>query len=266
MKKELHPSYLIFILILSVIALIILAVETAVKLDANTRQILRIADTTVCAIFLLDFFIMFFRVEKKKKYLITWGWLDLLSSIPMINSLRWGRAARILRIFRVLRGVKSAKLITQMIVERRAQSMVLAVILSLIVLISISSISILHFESTAQSHIQTPGDAIWWSVVTIATVGYGEFAPVTIEGRIVAFLLMVTGVGLFGMISGLVAAWFIGPVKEREKTYIERLENEIQQIKVLLSQHNRLSEKLFEGGKNGINYRRRIKKTNSKQI
>lgn len=177
---------------------------------------------------------MFFRSRNKTRYFLTWGWLDLLSSIPMVASLRWGRAARILRIFRVLRGVKSAKLITQMIVERRAQSMVLAVTLVMLVLISISSISVLHFENTADSPIHTPGDALWWSVVTIATVGYGDFAPVTVEGRVIALLLMVSGVGLFGMISGLVAAWFLRPGRKARMNDIQRLEKEVREMKELL--------------------------------
>jgi len=241
MKKELHPSYLIFILVLSVIALIVLAVETVFRLDENTRHLLKIADGTVCVAFFADFLVLLFRSEKKGKYLVTWGWLDLLSSIPMLDVMRWGRAARILRIFRVLRGVKSAKLITRVIVERRAQSMVLAIILVLFVLISIASISVLHFESAADSPIKTPGDAIWWSVVTIATVGYGDFAPVTVEGRVVALLLMISGVGLFGTISGLIAAWFIGPVKEKTKNDFERLEGEIRQIKELLARKQKRS-------------------------
>jgi voltage-gated potassium channel len=239
MKKELNPSYLIFILILSIIALIVLAVETLVKLDANTLQILKIADHTVCAVFFIDFLVLFFRAERRWKYFITWGWLDLLSSVPMLDALRWGRAARIMRIFRVLRGIKSAKMITSMIVERRAQSMVLAVILTVFILIGISSISVLHFESTATSPIKTPGDAIWWSIVTIATVGYGDFAPVTIEGRFVALLLMFTGVGLFGTISGLIAAWFIGPLKGSRKSDLEKIEEEIRQIKDMLSKSDK---------------------------
>lgn len=234
MKHDFHPSYLLFILILSILAIFLLAVETVVRLDANTVGLLRIIDTAVCFLFFLDFLIMFFRSRNKTRYFFTWGWLDLLSSIPMISSLRWGRAARVLRIFRVLRGVKSAKLITQMIVERRAQSMVLAVLLVMMVLISISSISVLHFENTAESPIHTPGDALWWSVVTIATVGYGDFAPVTVEGRIVALLLMVSGVGLFGMISGLVAAWFIRPGGKARRNDIQRLEKEVREMKELL--------------------------------
>lgn len=234
MKHDFHPSYLLFILILSILAIVLLAVETIFKLNQNTVGILRIIDIAVCVFFFVDFLIMFFQSRNKTRYFFTWGWLDLLSSIPMINSFRWGRLARILRIFRVLRGLKSAKLITQMIVERRAQSMVLAIVLVMFVLISISSISVLHFEKSTDSPIRTPGDALWWSVVTIATVGYSDFVPVTIESRVVALLLRVFGVGLFGMISGLFAAWFIRPVKKVQENDIQRLDKEVKEMKRLL--------------------------------
>jgi len=128
MKKEQNSFYLIFILVLSILALVALAVETIFKLDQSTRQILSVADTAVCVIFFIDFLILFFRAENKVKYFLTWGWLDLLSSIPILNVLRWGRAIRIIRIFRVIRGFKSAKIITRAILEKRSQSTILAIV------------------------------------------------------------------------------------------------------------------------------------------
>lgn len=243
MKKESHPSYLFFILSLSVIAIVMMAIETILKPDEITRQVLRIADDAVCVIFLADFSILFFRAKNKFKYLINWGWLDLLSSIPVLNSMRWGRAVRIMRIFRVLRGVKSAKLIMQLIAEKRSQSIALAAGLMIILLIIVSSISVLQFEMDANSPIHTAEDAIWWSIVTIATVGYGDLAPVTVEGRMIAIVLMVAGVGLFGTISGLVAAWFIGSIKGTNKSEIELLKKELHEIKALLKKNQDINKR-----------------------
>jgi len=73
-----------------------------------------------------------------------------------------------------------------------------------------SSISILQVETVPESNIKTAGDAIWWSFVTITTVGYGDKFPVTGEGRVIAAFLMVTGVTLFGTFTGFIAAWFMG--------------------------------------------------------
>jgi voltage-gated potassium channel len=226
---------MIFILVLSIMALIVLAIETVFKVDESTKQILEYADDAVCVVFFLDFLIMFFRAENKAKYFVTWGWLDLLSSIPMLDVLRWGRAGRIMRIFRVLRGIKSARMITQIILEKRAQSVALAVILVSITLIAVSSLSVLHFEATANGTIKTPEDAVWWSIETMTTVGYGDMYPVTTEGRFIATILMIAGVGLFGTFSGYVAAWFIGPSASRRESRIDNLDKGIEEIKELLN-------------------------------
>jgi len=234
MEKHQHPAYLIFILVLSLLALATLAIETLFKLDPNTRMVLGYADYAVCVLFFLDFIVLLVKSEKKLRYLFTWGWLDLLSSIPAINVLRLGRAARIMRIFRVMRGVRSAKIISSIILERRAQSIFLAVVLVSIILVSVSSISVLHFETTPDANIKTPGDAVWWSIVTLATVGYGDRYPVTTEGRVVATILMIAGIGLFGTFSGFVAAWFIGPAQTARKNEIKQLQEEVSEIKNLI--------------------------------
>lgn len=72
-----------------------------------------------------------------------------------------------------------------------------------------SSIAILQFETLPNSNIKTAGDAIWWSYVTITTVGYGDKYPVTPEGRIIAAMLMTVGVGLFGTFTAYISSWFV---------------------------------------------------------
>ena len=65
-------------------------------------------------------------------------------------------------------------------------------------------------EGGEQANIKTAGDAVWWSVTTVTTIGYGDRYPVTFGGRVVAMCLMVAGVGLFGALSGIVATLFLG--------------------------------------------------------
>lgn len=234
MENRTQP-YLVFMLVLSLIALGALAIETVFSLDQGTRTILAYADVLVCFIFFLDFLILLRRAENKWKYLATWGWLDLLSSVPVFSSLRWARAARIARIFHVLRGVRAARILTHVILERRAQSAFLAAALTTIILVAVSSISVLHFEVPADGNIKTPEDAVWWAVVTITTVGYGDRVPVTSEGRLVAAILMVAGFGLFATVSGSVAAWFLAPSGARRDDQLAALRKEVAELKSLLT-------------------------------
>lgn len=173
-------------------------------------EILGIIDFVVCIIFFLDFLINLTVADSKLGYFLKWGWVDLLSSIPMINYSRIGRLARIIRIFRVLRGVKSAKILIGHIAKKRAESILFSSGLITIVLIMLGSISILHFETELNSNISDAEDAVWWSFVTITTVGYGDFYPVTTEGRIIASILMLGGIGLFGVFTGYMANVFMG--------------------------------------------------------
>jgi voltage-gated potassium channel len=82
-----------------------------------------------------------------------------------------------------------------------------------ILMVIFSSIAILQVENVPNSNIKTAEDALWWSYVTVTTVGYGDKFPVTLEGRIIAGFLMTTGVGLFGTFTGFVASWFVGEKK-----------------------------------------------------
>lgn len=218
-------------LVLCLYSLGALAVQTAVQLDPQVRAVLEYADYAVCAIFFVDFLFSWWHAPRRIHYLATWGWLDLLSSIPTLNVARWGRVARVLRIFRVLRGLRATRLISTAILRRRAQNTVLAATLLALLLVVFCSIAILEFERTPESNIKTAEDAVWWSVVTITTVGYGDRFPVTSEGRFVAAILMCAGVGLFGTLSGFLAAWFLESDAGKSSSEFEALRREIAALR-----------------------------------
>ncbi len=232
---ERNHVYLFFMLMLSILALLALAAEATLPLSPGTRSIIDYTDTVVCAFFFLDFLILLYRAEDKKRYLITWGWVDFASSIPMLDVLRWGRAARIVRIFRVLRGIRAAKVLTDFILQRRAHSAMMATALVSMILVTVAAISVLHFETGIENGtINTAEDALWWAIVTITTVGYGDKVPVTPEGRIVASILMIAGVGLFGVFSGFVASWFLSSGNIGKDTELQEIRRELEEIRELL--------------------------------
>jgi voltage-gated potassium channel len=227
-RKE---PYVLFMLFLSMLSLIGLAMSTSGHLDKHQAEILGIADNFICILFFLDFLMSLYRAPNRLKYFFTWGWLDLLSSLPMIDALRLTRLARVVRILRLVRGIKATKVLAQFILNRRAESAFLAVSLVSILLLVVSSIAVLQFESLPESNIKTAQDAVWWSITTITTVGYGDKFPITAEGRLIASLLMVCGVGLFGTLSGFIASWFLEPGREKQDAELTELIGEIRMLR-----------------------------------
>jgi voltage-gated potassium channel len=247
-RSEAGP-YSLFILAVSIFGVLALSARTVLQLDADTHTILAYADDALCILFFVDFLLSLHRAENRWRYFRRWGWLDLASCIPMVDALRWGRLGRILRIFRVLRGLRSASILGRFIVQRRAESSLLAAVLLTILLIVISSISVLQVETVPEANIRSPEDALWWSITTITTVGYGDRYPVTSEGRVLASLLMLCGLGLFGTLSGFVASWFLQPAAKHETEDIQRLLEEVRRQTELLHSLGAIGSRNVADGK-----------------
>lgn len=199
----------ILILILSVYVLLTLIIDSFFQLSPELTKLLLFIDNFICFIFLIDFTYRFIKAPSKLKFM-KWGWIDLISSIPTFDVLRYGRLVRIFRILRVLRAFRSIKIISQHIFKNRTKGTFATATLTAVLMIIFGSIAILQFEQDPSSNIKTAEDSLWWAFVTITTVGYGDKFPVTTEGRIIASFLMVTGVGLFGTFTGFIASWFMG--------------------------------------------------------
>ncbi len=158
-----------------------------------------------------------------------------MSSIPATNIFRVGRVVRIIRVFRVLRAFRSAKfLLVYLVRERKTTSLAAVATISLVAVV-FAAIAVLQFETSPDSNIKTAGDAFWWAIVTVTTVGYGDKFPMTPEGRIVACILMTVGVGLFGTFTGFIARLFVKPELRQDESAHERVLREIRSLDSKLS-------------------------------
>ena len=129
--------------------------------------------------------------------------------------------------------MRATHVIFSLLMKQRAQNALLAAALMALTLVTFCSIAILHFEAAA-GNIKTAEDAVWWSFVTIATVGYGDKFPVTTEGRMIAVVLMSGGVALFGVFSGFLASWFVG--EDDTNAELVAVKEELARLRQVLEQ------------------------------
>jgi voltage-gated potassium channel len=227
--------YDLYMLGISTFAIGILAADALVPLTSPTHHVLEYADTALCLLFLIDFARNLKRAPNRTRYFVRGGWLDLISSVPTIGILRLARVVRIARVVRLLRAMRSVRSIGQIIMRHRRQSALLAATTVSGLLLTFASVAVLQFERQSDANIKSAGDAIWWAFATITTVGYGDRYPVTFEGRMVAAVLMIAGVGLFGAMSGFVGSWFLqGDDNRQEEDAIEGLRLEVARLATLI--------------------------------
>lgn len=216
-KQELKGiGYELFIGALSILSIINLVMQLVVQ-DPSLETVLAVMNAIMFPIFLGDFFYRFFTAPNRSTYFFRhFGWADLLSSLPF-------QQVKIFRVFRIWRVIRlfmkfGARNLVHEFVTHRAENALLTVGFLVLCVLEFGSLAVLKAESVSQnSNITTAADAIWWTYVTITTVGYGDRYPTTNWGRIVGIFVMTAGVGLFGTLSGFLANSFLTPPKPKEK-------------------------------------------------
>lgn len=227
-----HPTrnlatYDLVIGILAVVSLIILVLPIFVPLSSSTEDTLNALENALCIVFLFDFLRSLFRAPKKWGYFLKGGgWMDLLGSLPF-SKLAVFRAARLFRVVRVVRTLKGNDF-RKMLTERLAQNVLLFTLVVALLLIYTISAFVLYVEKGApNANITTYSKAVWWAFVTITTVGYGDYYPVTNLGHLGAIILMFSGLGIIGVLSSYLATTFISFQRRRS----QRIEGENEQDK-----------------------------------
>lgn len=204
-------GYEIFVGLVSALSLVNLALEYVYRGDADLQTVLRAADLGVSAVFLADFTYRLLTAPSRRDYLVRqYGWADLLSAVPL-NELKALRLLRLVRVAQLLRelGFRQVRAGLRRV---RAENTLLALLFVGFVVMELGSLQVLAFERDApEGNIDTASDALWYTLVTISTVGYGDRFPTTDEGRVVGVVLIMVGVGLFAAFTGYLADRFLSP-------------------------------------------------------
>jgi voltage-gated potassium channel Kch len=245
-KDTRRVTYLIFISAVALLSFVV-ALGYYIVSDQEIKQVLLTLDVFYALVFFVDFILRLRTVPDRRQYLLTFGWLDFVTCVPGFPVLR------IIRSVSVLRDTQQILAVTPEEIEdqartRLAESVLLVTVFIGLIILTVGSIAIVVVEADAPDATITTGfDAIWWSLVTVSTVGYGDEVPVTVPGRIVGIFMLLVGVALFTTITSFLASTFTDRTARQQRAeQIELSKRQQQQIEELLEHVLFLEEKIAE--------------------
>lgn len=213
----------IAIQLLIAISLISISLETLPDLERNTYLFLAKIENIIAVIFTIEYLLRIILTEKKTSYLFSfYGIIDLLAVLPFYISgsvsFQTLRVLRFLRLFRILKLTRYTEAISRIwkAIFIAKEELVLFSIVTLM-LLYLSAVGIYHFEHAAQpENYKSLFDCLWWAVATLTTVGYGDIYPITIGGRLFTFLILMLGLGVVAVPTGVIAS-ALAAVRKSEK-------------------------------------------------
>ena len=210
-------TYDLVIGILAIFSLIVLIPIYFGNLAPQDVAVLNYLEYALCLVFLFDFFRSLRRAQDKGGYFFRGGgWLDLLGSIP-ISAFAIFRVARLFRIVRLLQKMGGGEL-QHMFTRQLAQSTLLfTLVVALLLIFTIAWLVLLVEQGAPNANIKNYHEAVWWAFVTITTVGYGDYYPVTGWGQSFAVILMFFGLGIIGVLSSYLSSTFISRRRRRRE-------------------------------------------------
>ncbi len=203
----------LFIQSLIVLSIISFSVETLPDINIQLRKILQGFEFFSVAIFTVEYLLRLYVSDKKIKFVFSfYGIIDLVAILPFylslgidLRSVRIFRMFRLIRVFKMLRFNKAIIHLVKAFKSIRDELFLFFIMSSF--LLFLSSVGIYYFENQAQPEVfKSVFHSFWWSIATFTTVGYGDIYPVTAGGKIFTSMMLLIGIGIVAVPTGLIAS------------------------------------------------------------
>ncbi len=189
--------------------------ESIGSFNAKHQDFLNISEWIITILFTVEYFARIISVKKPLKYILSfYGIIDLLSTVPKYLSLLFGgtqalvalRALRLLRVFRILKLARYLGASNQLAGAIRASRAKIAVFLYAVLIASVIFGTIMYMVEGEENGFTNIPKSVYWCIVTLTTVGFGDIAPVTPLGQFIATFIMILGYGIIAVPTGIVSA------------------------------------------------------------
>ena len=237
-----NPGYEIFIGLLSILSIFNLVLLVIVK-DTDLQYVLAIMNIPITIIFMIDFLFRLKTAPSKSDYFWrNWGWADLLASLPFQQT-KILRLFRLIKVYRLLKDYGTKNIIRSLVKDKAGSALLMLLFIAILVL-EFGSLLMLRLEANVEgANIDTASDALWYIIVTMSTVGYGDQYPITNPGRVLGTVIIVVGVGIFGTLTGYLANLFLSPAAKKEAAPTD-LEAKLKELKDLAAQQQSAIDEL----------------------
>lgn len=205
---------LFFVIIFSVILVML---ESITSFDAKYHDYLFAAEWVVTILFTLEYIARIISIKNPSKYIFSfYGIIDLLATIPLYLSYFFAgtqvflaiRALRLLRVFRILKLMRYLGEASQLGRALHASKVKIAVFIYTVLILSVILGTVMYLIEGADAGFTSIPKSIYWTIVTLTTVGYGDIAPQTDLGQVIAAVIMILGYGIIAVPTGIVTSEF----------------------------------------------------------
>ena len=195
------------------ISIVSFSIETLPDLDEQTRVWLRRIEIATVSFFTVEYLLRVIAAEKPSRYIFSFfGIIDLLAILPFyirtaldLRAIRMFRFIRLFRIFKLARYSKAVRRMHRALIIAKEEIVLYLCVTA--ILLYLAAVGIYYFENSEQPEkFASVFHSLWWAVVSLTTVGYGDVYPITLGGRVFTFLVLLTGIGVVSVPAGLVSS------------------------------------------------------------